>query len=606
MPTPETAPRSTGTAWRLLWTYARGRLPQLVLALVLGLAVSASGLVSPLATKGIIDSLGSGRSLAGPVALLVVLLVVGAAVSWWQWFILGKLAEDIVFDARESMLRRFLRARVVPLLQRPTGELVTRVTSDSVLLREAASSSIIGLLNGAVMLVGTIVLMAVLDVPLVLVTVLAIGVVVVLFATLMPAIGRAQERSQAALGSLGGSLESSLRAIRTVKAAGAEDRQLDLLLARAAESRDQSVVAVRREALVWTVSWAGVQAAIVVVLGFGAWRVADGQVTVSTLIAFLLYAFGLINPVMELSQNLTTLQSGLAAAARIEQVQTLELEPRASTGGASPRPAGVGDGRHVLELRAVTARYGPGVAPAVRDLDLAIARRGHTAIVGPSGAGKTTVFSLLLRFLEPESGSVLLDGRPYTDLTPQQVRSHLAYVEQETPVLPGTIRDNLLFANPDAAPADVEEVLRQIRLDTLVASLPAGLDTPLSEASVSGGQRQRIALARALLARPQVLLLDEATAQVDGLTEQAVHDAVRAHARERAVVTIAHRLSTVLDADTIVVMDGSVVVAQGTHAELLTTSPLYRRLVEALRIADGGTSTPDGPLVPVQGARDQT
>lgn len=600
MTTPGSALRPTRDPWQLLWKHARGRLPQLVLALVLGLAVSASGLVSPLATKGIIDSLGAGESLTGPVALLVALLVVGALVSWWQWFILGKLAEDIVFDAREGMLRRFLRARVVPLLQRPTGEMVTRVTSDSVLLREAASSSIIGLLNGAVMLVGTIVLMAVLDVPLVLVTVLAIGVVVVLFATLMPAIGRAQERSQAALGSLGGSLESSLRAIRTVKAAGAEDRQLDLLLAGAAESRDQSVVAVRREALVWTVSWAGVQAAIVVVLGFGAWRVADGQMTVSTLIAFLLYAFGLINPVMDLSHNLTTLQSGLAAAARIEQVQTLELEPGASTGTTAPRPTDDGGDHHVLELRGVTAGYGPGVPPAVRDLDLTIPRRGHTAIVGPSGAGKTTVFSLLLRFLEPQEGVLLLHGRPYSQLTPYEVRRHLAYVEQETPVLPGTIRDNLLFANPDAAPIDVADVLRQIRLDSLVASLPAGLDTPVSEASVSGGQRQRIALARALLARPEVLLLDEATAQVDGLTEQAVHEAVRAHARERAVVTIAHRLSTVLDADTIVVMDGSAVVARGTHAELLSTSPLYRRLVQALRISDAPH------LVPTQAARDQS
>ncbi|WP_432512976.1 ABC transporter ATP-binding protein [Kineococcus sp. SYSU DK001] len=585
MPSSLTDPGSTRSRWPLLWRYARGRLPRLVLALVLGLAVSASGLVSPLATKEIIDSLGAGRSLAGPVTLLVGLLVVGAGVGWWQWYVLGELAEDIVFDAREGMLRRFLRARVVPLLQRPTGEMVTRVTSDSVLLREAASTSLIGLINGAVMLVGTIVLMAVLDVPLVLVTVLAIGVVVVVFAALVPAIGRAQERSQAALGALGGSLEASLRAIRTVKAAGAEDRQLDLLLTGAAESRRQSVVAVRREALVWTVSGAGVQAAIVVVLGFGAWRVAEGHVPVSTLIAFLLYAFGLIGPITELSQNLTALQSGLAAAARIEQVQALELEPRAAPRGAAvPAPAAAGD--DVLEIRGVTARYAPGGPAAVRDLDLTIPRRGHTAIVGPSGAGKTTVLSLILRFLEPETGTLLLDGRPYAELTPHDVRRQLAYVEQETPVLPGTIRDNLLFANPGATPAAVEEVLRQIRLDGLVASLPDGLDTPLSEASVSGGQRQRIALARALLAQPQVLLLDEATAQVDGLTEQAIHEAVRRHAEHRAVVTIAHRLSTVLDADTIVVMDGSVVVARGTHAQLLTTSPLYRRLVEALRISE--------------------
>jgi ABC-type multidrug transport system fused ATPase/permease subunit len=578
---------------RLLWRFARPRLPLLALALVLGLGVSATGLVSPLATKWVLDALAASDSLAGPVALLAVLLVVGAGVSWWQWFILGSLAERIVYDAREGMVRRFLRARVVPLLQRPTGELVTRVTSDSVLLREAASSSVIGLLNGAVMLVGTLVLMAVLDLPLVLATVAAIGIVVVLFAVLMPAIGTAQTPSQAALGALGGALEGTLRAVRTVKAAGAEDRQLDALLRHAEESRVQSVRAVRREALVWTIAWSGIQGAIIVILGFGAWRVAEGAMSVSTLIAFLLYAFGLMGPIMELSQNLTTLQSGLAAAGRIAEVEDLEVEPDpVPAQGSRPDRSGP-----VLELRGVTARYGPGRAPAVRDLDLTVPRRGHTAIVGPSGAGKTTVLSLVLRFLEPEEGDLLLDGRPFRELSTRAVRDRLAYVEQETPVVPGTLRDNLLFANPEASAAEVEDVLRRIRLSEKVAELPDGLDTPLLDASVSGGQRQRIALARALLARPDVLLLDEATAQVDGRTEAAIHEAVREYARSAAVVTIAHRLSTVIDADQIVVMEDAGVVARGTHTELLRTNPLYRELVEALRIAEPPAQPPAHAVV---------
>ncbi|MCX4906264.1 ABC transporter ATP-binding protein [Streptomyces sp. NBC_00878] len=191
-----------------------------------------------------------------------------------------------------------------------------------------------------------------------------------------------------------------------------------------------------------------------------------------------------------------------------------------------------------------------------------------------------------MRFLEPQEGSLLLDGVPYHRHSHAAIRSRLAYVEQDTPVVPGTLRDNLLISRPEAGEEEPRQVIADVRLTEKVESLDEGLDTELSGAAVSGGERRRIALARALLREPDVLLLDEATAQLDALTESAVHHCVRRRAREHAVVTIAHRLSTVIDADTIVVMDAGGVRAQGTHDELLATDSLYRDLVEALRIVE--------------------
>ncbi|MGW5684206.1 ABC transporter ATP-binding protein [Nonomuraea sp. NPDC003754] len=567
---------------RVLWSFARPHWGKLAIGLLLALIGSALGLATPMVTKWVLDSLGAATSLAGPVVALLVLLLIGALIWSCQWIVLGALGERVVLEARESMVRRLFRAKVPEVTRRPTGEFVTRVTSDTVLLREAASSSLIGLINGVVMLAGTLVLMGVLDLVLLGTTVAAVVVVGVLFAVLMPAIAKAQEQAQEHVGRLGGVLESALRAIRTVKVSRAEDRQAERIIADARASTRHSVRAVRREAVAWTLAWSGIQLAIILILGIGAWRVAAGHLEVSSLIAFLLYAFALMEPVTELSQNVTALQSGIAAAERIRAVDDLELESDVPVTRHGPPATPSGP---VLELRGVSAAYGPGAEPAVRGVDLVIPRTGHTAIVGPSGAGKTTLFSLLLRFLEPQEGQILLDGVPYTGLTHEQVRERLAYVEQDTPIVPGTIRDNLFFSHPDATEEELERVLAEVRLAGMVDRLGDGLDTPLSSTSVSGGQRQRIALARALLRTPDVLLLDEATAQLDGLTEAAVHECIAARARTGAVVTVAHRLSTVIDADTIVVMEDGGVRAQGTHEELLESDELYRRLVEALRIA---------------------
>ncbi|MEL7978294.1 ABC transporter ATP-binding protein [Isoptericola sp. F-RaC21] len=586
----ETSPppeRSGRERLRILLGFVRPHRRTLALGLVLGLLATAMSLATPMVTKWVLDTLSTGTSMGGPVAWLVGLMILGSVVGLFQWILLGRLAEDVVYEARSSIVTRYLRAKVGAITSKPAGELVTRVTSDTLLLREATSNSLVSLVNGFISLVGTLVLMAVLDLTLLASTVVAIVVVAVAMGLLLPGIGKAQHRTQEAVGRLGGAVEGAVRAVRTVKASGAEERQGRKILGDAQEARKHAVTAVKTEAVAWTVSWGGIQLAIIVILGLGAWRVSQDLLAVSSLVAFLLYAFNIVGPISELTQAFTTLQSGLAAAERIREVETMELEEDDAARPAVA-PGATADDRHaggpVLVLDGVTAGYAEG-SPVVHDVSLEVPRRGHVALVGPSGAGKTTLLSLLLRFLEPTSGELRLDGTPYRRLTHAQVRARFAYVEQETPVVPGTIRENLLFSRPDATDAQVREVLEAVRLAADLDALPDGLDTSLVSSAVSGGQRQRIALARALLKEPDVLLLDEATSQVDGLTEAAIHDAIRAHTRHGAVVTVAHRLSTVLDADQILVMEGGRVRASGTHEELHATDELYRDLVAALRIA---------------------
>lgn len=567
---------------RILLQLLRPHRSTLALGLLLGMVANAAALATPLVTKWVLDSLESSAGLARPVLGLLVLVVAGAVVTLLQWLLFGRLGERIVREARAHVVSRILRARVGDVVATPSGEAVTRVTADPALLH-GASSGLVGLVNAIVGLVGTLVLMGVLDLPLLGATLLAVVVVAALMGALLPRIARAETAAQRSVAEVGSAMEGAVRAIRTVKASRAEDRMVGLVVAHARESERHAVRAATTAAWVWTVSWTGVQLAVLVILGVGAWRVGEGAMAVTTLIAFLLYAFQLMGPITELSEHLTALQSGIAAAERLRELDRFVPEQERGTDVVE---AVVPDDREgpVLELRGVSARYAPEGPEAVRDLDLTLPRRGHVALVGPSGAGKTTVLSLLLRFLEPTDGQILLEGRPFAAWTPQEVRARLAYVEQETPLVPGTIRDNLVFTHPDASEEEVRRALASVRLDPIVDALPDGLDTSLQAGRLSGGQRQRIAVARALVRTPEVLLLDEATAQVDGITELALQECVAEVATRACVLTIAHRLSTVLDADEIVVLDEGRVRARGTHAELLAADGLYRELVAALRI----------------------
>ncbi|POG47602.1 hypothetical protein BV881_09450 [Streptomyces sp. ZL-24] len=298
-----------------------------------------------------------------------------------------------------------------------------------------------------------------------------------------------------------------------------------------------------------------------------------------------------MEPVTQLTQTVSLLQSGLVAAARIKEIQDLPEERRPAVvpapDEAAPAPERA-PASPVLTFYDVVARYGPDAGTALNGVSLSIARRGHTAVVGPSGAGKTTMFSLMLRFLHPTRGTVRLDGVPLDHYDLDELRRRIVYVEQDPPLVPGTLRENLLYNHQEASEDDLWSVLRAVRLDERVRELEEGLDSTVSDTEISGGERQRIALARALSGRPETLLLDKATAQLDGLTESAIHDAIVKVAEHGAVVTIAHRLSTVVEADQIMVMENGLCRASGAHDELLTSDDLYRDLVAALRIATVG------------------
>nr|WP_211301212.1 ABC transporter ATP-binding protein [Murinocardiopsis flavida] len=576
----------------MLWSYVRPYRRVLVAGILLGLLTTGMGLAEPMVVKWVLDGLGTGQPIAPAVAVLIVLMAVGATVGLVQWIMLGRMGEHIVLDARTAMVRRLLRVRMGDLTGRSSGELVTRVTSDTVLMREAAASSVVEFVNGAVGIIGALVLMAVLDWVLLATTFATLLVVAVVIALLMPGLARAEKQAQESVGHMGAALEGAMRAIRTVKASRAEERESGRILDQARESARHSIRAVRIEAVTWTITGAGISIAIMLILGIGAYRVSSGELAVSGLVAFLLYAFQLTTPAMELTQVFTQLQSGIAAAARMSEIQALGVETDRPGADAGPA-AGPADGGPVMSFHGVTARYAPATPAALDAVSIDIARTGHTAIVGPSGAGKTTMFSLMLRFLHPEAGEVRLDGRPLTDWPLATLRSRVVYVEQDTPLVPGTLAENLRYTNPDADDDRLWQALAAVHLAERARGLAQGLDTPMSTAAISGGERQRVALARALVSDPEILLLDEATAQLDGVTEAAVQRSIRAIAARGAVVTIAHRLSTVVDADRIIVMEAGRCRAAGTHTELLAADALYRDLVTALRIGPVGPREPD-------------
>ncbi|MEW2401879.1 ABC transporter ATP-binding protein [Streptomyces sp. NPDC046862] len=593
--------RSTRAAVATMYRLTAGHRSAMAVAVVLTLVGSALGLAQPLVAKHVVDATGRAQVPWPLLALLGALFVTEAATGAVGRFILERMGERVVRHVRHGLVGRLLRLEMREYGRHRNGDLISRVTADTTLLREVVSQALVDLVTGSLVAAGAIVLMAWLDALLLLLVAVTVAAAAVIVASLLAGIRHASEHMQESVGAIAADLERALGALPMVRVNRAEEREAARVGVRVEEAYGAGVHTAKLASVMSPAVELAVQGSFLVVLVIGGLRVNGSAGSLGDLVAFLLYASYLVLPLSSVFRAVGLVQRGMGAYQRIDEALRLPVEhsaPRATAVLAhAPRPARppLGPEQPALALRDVHFGYDP-ARPVLQGVSFSVAHRQHVALVGRSGAGKSTVFALVARFYEPDAGTVFFGGRPATDIGLDACRQRIAVVDQNTHVVHGTLRDNITYAVPDATEAEIRRVVELARLDEVVDRLPGGLTAVIGErgSTLSGGERQRVALARALLARPSLLLLDEPTSHLDAINESALTTVMKDVAQECALLVIAHRLSTVQHADRIVVLDDGRTAACGRHEELLADSTLYRELAASQMLRPGGPRSEGG------------
>jgi ABC-type multidrug transport system fused ATPase/permease subunit len=562
------------------------------LAVLLTLGASALSLAQPLLVKKVIEETASGSAVGYVLVLLVVVFVAQALVQGLAQYVLARTGEGIVLGIRLGLIGHVLRLPMPVYDRHRTGDLISRTSTDSTTLRLLIAEGFTAAVTGSIGLIGVMALMIWLDWLLFRVVLAMVAIATVIVGSVLRGIGVASLYTQQATGAMTADLERALGAIRTVRASRAEQRESDRIGGRARSAYAGSVRMAKLDAVVAPAIELAVKGSFIVVLLIGGMRVADREGSIADLAAFLLYMIYLLGPVGMLFQSFSTMEQGMGAYRRVTEVMDLPAEQDAVSAPEAPASYGAGDsgGRPrapVLEFRDVWFGYEPR-RPVLRGVTFEVPEHSNVALIGSSGVGKSTVLALIERFYDPDHGRILFDGHDVRATGRAEHRSRVGLVEQHAPVLYGTLRENLLYAAPDADPAELDRVVELAHLTDLIDRLPHGLDTDAGEhgMALSGGERQRIAIARALLTRPRLLLLDEPTAHLDAVSEAALRRSIRETTAECTLLVIAHRMSTVRAADLIIVLDAGRVVATGSHWDLIDTNEHYRSLVRAHRAGD--------------------
>jgi len=545
---------------------------------LLSAAVSVSviqalaALAIPWFLKTLIDGFTVDRLTPQLISLFVIVFVVQVVANALSIYWLQIVGQRIVANLRTLLWKHLLTLSIPFYDETKSGELVSRLNSDATTLQQLLSEQLVRLLTSLVSIIGAITILFFLDWQMTLVMVIAVPVTLLIIIPLVRKLHKISRETQKELAGLSGFFAEMLGEVRLVKSQATESYELDRGKTRIENLYGYGVKEGRIQALLLPIFNVTLTTMLILIIGFGAYRVATNHSTAGELVAFSLYLFQIMTPLVTMTEFITKLQKARGATERI--IELLDETPEAPGALVAPRP--------FTDVTVDHLSFGYNETPILQDVSFTLPRGKTTAIVGPSGSGKTTLFAILERFYQPTSGQIRLGDQSISDLTLSSWRQAIGYVAQDSPVLSGTIRDNLIYGLAEDVSEDkIREAARMANADTFIERFPEGYATEIGERGVklSGGQRQRIAIARALLRDPEILLLDEATSSLDSESERVVQEALERLMVGRTTFVIAHRLATVRHADQIIVLEDGRISGIGTHDRLVVDNPLYNKLV---------------------------
>lgn len=553
----------------------RPSITPLAIALALSIVNTVAGLTIPLLTKRLVDGFSLSSLGAGQLAVMAGAFLLQAVAGGVSVYLLGRVGQQVVAKLRELLWGKLLALPVAYYDERQSGETVSRMMNDTGVVKGVITEHLAGFVTGTISMVGSVVVLFTLDWKLTTLLLICLPLTAGVLAPLGRSMYKVSKGLQAETASLTGFLNGIVSEIRLLKISGAEPFASERGQAGIRELYRYGLKEGRIQALIFPLIGLVVMLLMVLVIGYGGIRVASGTFTTGSLIAFILYLFQIVMPIQQITTFVAQLQKAMGATE--EMLATLDHVEEDRTSGWQAEA-----GQKPIWVDRVTFGYKP-EEPVLHNVSFTIEPGQVTAIVGPSGSGKTTLFALLERFYKPLEGAVRFGDEPLENYTLASWRDRIGYVSQESPILAGTIRENLCYGvKRQVSERELRTAAKLAYADGFIEALPEGYDTQVGERGMklSGGQRQRIAIARALLRDPQLLLLDEATSSLDSQSELVVQEALDNVMRGRTTVVIAHRLATVKHADRIVFLDKGVVTGIGTHDELYRTHDLYRQFAD--------------------------